>query len=131
MGGMERASSTLANHFDSIGIKVNFVSILKKPRFFDINTTIEYSEPRDFNVKKLNLVKTLIWLRREIKIVNAQCVAFDFVFEESNNPLIVEINYGFAHRAYNDCPGWWTRDLQFIEGKIDPCGWMVEEVLRN
>jgi glutathione synthase/RimK-type ligase-like ATP-grasp enzyme len=62
--------------------------------------------------------------------LNAQCVAFDFVFEEGNNPLIVEINYGFAHRAYNDCPGWWTRDLQFIEGKIDPCGWMIEEVLR-
>jgi GalNAc-alpha-(1->4)-GalNAc-alpha-(1->3)-diNAcBac-PP-undecaprenol alpha-1,4-N-acetyl-D-galactosaminyltransferase len=97
MGGMERASSTLANHFDSIGIKVNFVSILKKPRFFDLNATIEYSEPSDFNVKKLNLVKTLIWLRREIKIVNAQSF---LVYGKFYGALVLLASIGLNKKVY-------------------------------
>ena len=61
--------------------------------------------------------------------LKAQCVAYDFVFNQENEPLIVEINYGFAHRAYDHCPGYWTNEMDFVEGKIDPCGWMVEDLL--
>src|SRR5690606_22925468 len=34
------------------------------------------------------------------------CVAYDFVFTRINQPLIVEINYGFDHKAYFPCPGY-------------------------
>lgn len=59
-----------------------------------------------------------------------QSVAFDFVFDESNNPLIVEISYGYAVNAYDLCEGYWTPNMQWHQGShFDFCGWMVEEVM--
>jgi glutathione synthase/RimK-type ligase-like ATP-grasp enzyme len=57
--------------------------------------------------------------------LKAQTCAYDFVFDEHHNPLIIEINYGYAHRAYNACPGYYMRDGRFIEETIDPCGWII------
>lgn len=63
--------------------------------------------------------------------LKTQSIAFDFVFDESNNPLIVEISYGFAANAYNTCEGYWTKDMQFHTGTdFDFCGWMVESLIR-
>ncbi len=61
--------------------------------------------------------------------MQAQSVAYDFVFDQDHNPLIVEVNYGFAHRAYDLCPGWWDSSLEFHPGEINPCGWIIEEIL--
>lgn len=63
--------------------------------------------------------------------MKTQSIAFDFVFDESNNPLIVEISYGFAANAYNACEGYWTKDMQFHTGTdFDFCWWMVECLIR-
>ena len=45
------------------------------------------------------------------KKLHLECVAFDFVFDENNDPLIVEISYGFAIEAYDPCPGYWDEEL--------------------
>lgn len=63
--------------------------------------------------------------------LKAQCVAFDFVFDIENNPLVVEISYGFTPSGYDDCPGYWDDRLQWHEGKFDPYGWMVENLLNE
>lgn len=65
------------------------------------------------------------------KRLQAQCVAFDFVFDTTNNPKVIEINYGFAPSGYDDCPGYWDEDLTWHEGKFDPYGWMIELVLKS
>jgi glutathione synthase/RimK-type ligase-like ATP-grasp enzyme len=62
------------------------------------------------------------------KKLSLQCCAYDFVFDDVKNPLIVEINYGFAHRSYNDCEGYWLEDGTYINDKINPCGWMIDLV---
>ncbi len=63
--------------------------------------------------------------------LHLQCVGMDFVFDEHNHPLIVELGYGFAAKAYFDCEGYWTRDMQWHEGShFDFCGWMVESVIK-
>lgn len=62
--------------------------------------------------------------------LKTQSIAFDFVFDENNNPLIVEISYGFAANAYDACEGYWTKDMQWHEGNnFDFCGWMVESLI--
>lgn len=62
--------------------------------------------------------------------LNAQSIAYDFVFNSENNPLIVEISYGYAVAAYDNCEGFWTKDLKWHAGDhFDFCGWMVEQVL--
>lgn len=58
--------------------------------------------------------------------MKGQCVAFDFVFDQENNPLIVEINYGFAHKAYFKCPGFWDAELSWHEGKFNSAEWIIQ-----
>jgi len=69
------------------------------------------------------------WVRLSFKLakrLETQCVAFDFVLDMDCNPLLVEINYGFAPNGYDSCPGYWDKDLIWHEGKFNPYGWMVE-----
>jgi len=61
--------------------------------------------------------------------INSQCVAFDFVFDQDNNPLIVEISYGFSVSPYDKCEGYWTADMKFHKGKFNPQYWMVESLI--
>ena len=61
--------------------------------------------------------------------IKSQSIAYDFVFDENNNPLIVEISYGYAAPAYDKCEGYWDRDLNWHEGEnFDFYGWMIELV---
>lgn len=62
--------------------------------------------------------------------MKAICVAYDFVFDANQNPLIVEINYGFAHEPYLNCPGYWDKDLNWHEGKFNQVDWILEEYLK-
>jgi glutathione synthase/RimK-type ligase-like ATP-grasp enzyme len=63
--------------------------------------------------------------------LQAQCVAYDFVFDNKNNPRLIEINYGFAPYGYDDCPGFWNTDLIWNEGKFDPYGWMIDLISKQ
>ena len=64
--------------------------------------------------------------------LRTQSVAYDFVFDDNNNPLIVEISYGYAMKAYDKCEGYWTSDMQWHEGcNFDFCGWMVENLIKQ
>ena len=63
------------------------------------------------------------------KKLDAQCLAYDFVFDKKNKPLIVEISYGFSVKAYDACPGYWDDNLNWHEGKFNPQEWMIEDLL--
>jgi glutathione synthase/RimK-type ligase-like ATP-grasp enzyme len=65
------------------------------------------------------------------KKLNSQCIAFDFVFDTDRNPLIVEISFGFSVPAYDQCEGYWTEDMQFIEEEFNPQAWMVESLINS
>lgn len=56
-----------------------------------------------------------------------QCMAYDFVFKDEK-PLIVEISYGFAKEGYDDCVGYWDKEMTWYPGKFNPYGWMVEDI---
>lgn len=57
--------------------------------------------------------------------VKSKCLAIDYVFH-NNNPLIVELSYGFIKEVYYDCKGYWDRELNWHEGRFDAQGWMVK-----
>lgn len=65
------------------------------------------------------------------KKMKASVVAYDFVFDTNQNPLIVEINYGFAHQAYWNCPGYWDVNLNWHEEKFNQVEWILEEFLKK
>jgi len=60
-----------------------------------------------------------------------QVGVYDFVFNESNKPLIVELSYCFTAPAYDNCPGYWDKELNWHEGPFNPQGWMVDIMLKN
>lgn len=62
--------------------------------------------------------------------LRTQCVAFDYV-HQNNQPLVVEISYGFSPAGYYSCPGYWDKELNWHEGKFNPYGWMVEDLVNS
>ena len=63
--------------------------------------------------------------------INSQSIAFDFIFDEENNPLIVEISYGFAIDAYDSCPGYWDKEMNWNEEKFNPQEWMLINLINE
>ena len=62
--------------------------------------------------------------------LKTQSIAYDFVFDTDNQPLIVEVSYAYAVKAYDLCEGYWTKDMRWHEGThFDFCGWMVEDLI--
>ena len=67
-------------------------------------------------------------LASELKL---QSVAFDFIFH-NDNPLIVEMSYGFGTHGISHCGGYYTKDLLWHEdNNPDFCGWMVDNILKQ
>lgn len=62
--------------------------------------------------------------------IKAYCIGFDYVFF-NEKALVVEVSYGFNKYGYYDCPGFWTRDLEWHEGKFNPYGWMIDDIINN
>lgn len=62
--------------------------------------------------------------------IQSQSIAYDFVFDKDNKPLIVETCYGYAISAYDPCPGYWDKDLGWHERQFNPQEWMIEEILK-
>ncbi|QWT20729.1 hypothetical protein KPL74_01675 [Bacillus sp. NP157] len=61
--------------------------------------------------------------------LGAQCLAYDFVFDQTGAPLIVEVSYGFTSAAYDACEGFWTEDLAWHAGRVEPEAWMVDGIM--
>lgn len=60
--------------------------------------------------------------------LKCQSLAYDFVFDENNNPLIVEISYGFDVKAYDPCPGYWDSSLKWHDARFKPQEWILEDL---
>lgn len=63
--------------------------------------------------------------------LKAQSMAYDFVFDESNNPYIVEVSFGYNVAAYDKCEGYWDSELNWIPGSFIPQNWMVDDILAD
>ena len=68
-------------------------------------------------------VKAAFAINRKLK---AQCIAYDFVLDVTNKPLLIEISYGFANGGYDACTGYWDEKMNWSEGAFNPYAWMIE-----
>ncbi|MBW8686441.1 ATP-grasp domain-containing protein [Chitinophaga rhizophila] len=59
--------------------------------------------------------------------LGAQSMAYDFIMDKGNNPLIVEMSYCFSIPAYDHCPGYWDKHLVWHEGNFNAQHFMVED----
>lgn len=79
-----------------------------------------------------NLVtKILIEISFEVaKKINLQSVAFDFVIDENDKPLIIELSYGFGVQGIRAAPRYRYNHLNWHECQFNPQEWMVDEVIK-
>ena len=75
----------------------------------------------------LNTIKVALDVSKKL---NAQCMAFDFVYAD-DKPLIVEISYGFSMLGYDACQGYWDKDLIWHEGHFVPQHWMMQLIIKE
>lgn len=81
----------------------------------------------DKSLFDIEIIKMSFILSEKLQM---QCVAFDYV-RDNGNPVIVEISFGFSPSGYDPCPGYWDKNLNWHEGKFNPYGWMVENVMEQ
>lgn len=62
--------------------------------------------------------------------LKSQCAAFDYVYSKDKT-YVVEVSYGFVKEVYDPCVGYWDNKLNWHEGKFDPYGWMVEDLIKS
>lgn len=65
------------------------------------------------------------------KTLKLQSVAFDFIRDEDNKPLIIEMSYAFGTTGSSKCKGYWTEDLQFHKGSFIPQEWMIKNLINE
>lgn len=63
--------------------------------------------------------------------LDLQVAVLDFVYNQDNKPLIVELSYGYSVEAYDSCPGYWDESLKWHEEITIKEDWMVDLVLKQ
>ena len=58
-----------------------------------------------------------------------QSVAFDFVYDANNNPLIIEMSYCFGTKGSNQCKGYWDREFVWHEESFLSMDWMIDNMI--
>jgi glutathione synthase/RimK-type ligase-like ATP-grasp enzyme len=62
--------------------------------------------------------------------LKSQCAAFDFVYA-GDKIYVLEVSFGFLQEVYDPCTGYWDKNLIWHEGRFNPYGWMVEDLIRS
>ncbi len=82
MGGIERASSTVANAMAAQGVDVRYIALFRQERFFTLDRRVEFTEPpAGLNETRLHLGRTLRWLRKMARESDPDSVlAFNYFY---------------------------------------------------
>lgn len=97
-GGIERASTSMANAFDTSGYEVTILALYKRDRFFSLNSGIDFIEPQ-INIKGryLYALKMMAYVRKEIKRIKPDTI---LAFGEWTNTFIVIATRGLHTPLY-------------------------------
>tara|TARA_Y100001958_G_C21248081_1_gene580290 strand:- start:1542 stop:2564 length:1023 start_codon:yes stop_codon:yes gene_type:complete len=73
----------------------------------------------------INLIKSSFEYAAKLK---TQSCTFDYVILDGKSKIL-EISYGYAIDVYEDCVGYWDKNLVFYEGKFDSTNWMIDYIV--
>lgn len=64
--------------------------------------------------------------------MRGNCIAFDYVFDENGQPMIIEISYGFKYSVYVNCKGYWSKDMVWheVSGCFDCSEWIIQTLMQ-
>ena len=84
----------------------------------------------DYNIERINPECIKIAFDVAGKLL-AQSIAFDFVIDNTGQPWIVEISYGYESKAVYNCTGYWDDRLQWYQGHIWPQDLILKDILKH
>lgn len=87
-GGIERASTSLANYWSHEGHSISLLALYKSDPFFSLENSIEFKEP-DFPYignKYIYTLRMMQWLRSQVRKINPDAI---LAFGESTNPYVL------------------------------------------
>lgn len=61
--------------------------------------------------------------------LGSKLLSIDYLYGEE--PIIIEINFGYNRNVYEKCEGYWDKDLKWHKGPINPEQWMVNNVVKQ
>lgn len=74
LGGIERASSNLANEFARAGHLVYFFCVFRQKPFFSLEKSVEIIEPRVKSSQRLNIIDAPLRIRRAVKKIKPDAI---------------------------------------------------------
>ncbi|MGI9582357.1 ATP-grasp domain-containing protein [Chryseobacterium sp. RRHN12] len=81
--------------------------------------------PGDFNLEAVDIAF------KTAQKLNMVSVAYDFIFDSEDKPLMVEISYGFQPFVYDRCQGFYDAELKWHEDKVNLEYEIVQCFLKN
>lgn len=63
--------------------------------------------------------------------LRTQSLAFDFLFDQNNNPLIGEISYCYVASLINNCLGYWDEQNNWHKGNFWPQELIIKDMLNS
>jgi len=72
-------------------------------------------------------VKLAFEINEKLKV---QSLVYDFVFLD-DKPLLLEISYGTLMDAFENCVGYWDKDMNWYDGQFDLSGSIVENLISD
>lgn len=100
-GGIQRASTSLANYFAGQGHRVTVVALYRQDHFFILHPDIEFVEPNfkrgNSRNKKLYLLKMMFYLKKTVKRISPDTI---LAYGEWTNPFVVLALMGLPYPLY-------------------------------
>jgi glutathione synthase/RimK-type ligase-like ATP-grasp enzyme len=84
----------------------------------------------NFNIDQDKIDKRCLEIAFAVsKKLNFNSMAYDFIYDEDNQPYINEISYCFVDGAVHSCPGYWDDKLSFHIGQTWPQYFQLSDFL--
>lgn len=115
------------NNYDTRVVVINGEVIAAERRFVR-EGDFRASGSGQYSYEDINLSILEIALRVAKKLA-LQSVAFDFILDEDQNPLIVEISYGFGISGISGVPGYWDAQLKWHKENFNPQELIISKLI--
>ena len=122
-----------SNKYDSRIIVINQNKVFGYKRFnrekdFRASGSGNFEHFHPNNVDE-RVLKIALEVSRKLKM---NSIAYDFIYDENKNPIIIEITYAYGTKGANKSPGYWDENLIWHEGILDKFQyWMVENIIKE
>lgn len=122
-----------SNNYDSRIIVINQNKVFGYKRFnrekdFRASGSGSFEQLKPENVDE-RILKIALEISQKLKM---NSIAYDFIYDKNNQPIIIEITFAYGTKGANNSPGYWDENLMWHEGMLDKFQyWMIEKVIEQ